>query len=413
MDKATEQLYREREQRYIDAVQLRIPDRVPTSVHLSYLPAKFTGITYKDSYYDFPKWKDAYIKTALWLQPDRCEYFPSQSGRVMEALDSKTMAWPGHGVGINSSHQFLESENMKADEYDHFLNDESDFNIRFLLPRTYGFLGPLSKLPPLESIQMMLPFHVLATPEFTNMMEKMAGIAREAVEWQKQVMGMFITLNENGFPGRSAMAGGGVPYDMISDFLRGMRGAMLDMYRCPDKLLAAIEKISQQTLKRIAMGPKATEFATAFIALHRGADGFMSLKQFEKFYWPYLMKLVHALVDAGYTPEIFFEGDYTKRLDYLQELPKAKVIARFDRSDMAKVKKALGGRVCISGNVPASLLQMGTVEEVKNYCKWLIDVVGKDGGLIVGPGSVVDEVKPENLKAMVDFTREYGKYRQA
>ena len=74
MDKSTEQLYREREKRYIDAVQLKVPDRVPTSVHLSYLPARFAGITYKDAYYDFPKWKDAYIKTALYYQPDhrRC-----------------------------------------------------------------------------------------------------------------------------------------------------------------------------------------------------------------------------------------------------------------------------------------------------------------------------------------------------
>jgi hypothetical protein len=411
MDKATEQLYREREKRYIDAVQLRIPDRVPTSVHLSYFPARFTGITYKDSYYDFPKWKDAYIKTALWLQPDRCEYFPTQSGRVMEALDSKTSVWPGHGIGVNSSHQWVEGEYMKAEEYDLYLNDQSDFNMRYLLPRSYGFLEPLTKLPPLESIQMMLPFHVLATPEFARMMERLSGIAREAIEWQKQVMGMFATLNECGFPGRTAMAGGGVPYDMISDFLRGMRGAMLDMYRCPDKLMAAIEKISQQTLKRIAMGPKANEFTTAFIALHRGADGFMSLKQFEQFYWPYLMKLVNALVEAGYTPEIFFEGDYTQRLEYLRELPKGKVIARFDRSDMAKAKEILGGHVCISGNVPASLLQTSDVAGVKKYCKWLIDVVGKDGGFIMGPGSVVDEVKPENLKAMVDFTREYGQYR--
>ena len=65
MDQATEKLYREREKRYIDAIQLRIPDRVPTSVHLSYLPARFTGIKYRDAYYDFPKWKEAYIKTAL------------------------------------------------------------------------------------------------------------------------------------------------------------------------------------------------------------------------------------------------------------------------------------------------------------------------------------------------------------
>jgi len=222
---------------------------------------------------------------------------------------------------------------------------------------------------------------------------------------------MIDEMNELGFPGRTAMVGGGVPYDMISDFMRGMKGAMLDMYRCPDKLLAAIEKVSQQTLKRIAAAPKAKGFTTAFIALHRGADGFMSLKQFELFYWPYLMKLVNALVDAGYTPEIFFEGDYTQRLEYLLELPKGKVIGRFDRTDMAKVKEVLGGHICIEGNVPASLLQTSDVEGVKKYCKWLIDVVGKDGGYIMGPGSVVDEVKIENLKAMIDFTHEYGRYR--
>jgi len=411
MDKATEQLYREREKRFIDAVQLRVPDRVPSSIHLSYFPARMQGITYRDAYYDFPKWKDAYIKTALWLQPDRCEYFPNACGMVMEAVDQKTMAWPGHGSGINSSHQFIEGERMKADEYDHYLNDQSDFNIRRLLPRFYGLLEPLSKLPPLASIGNYLPFEVMASPDFAHMLRKLADIAQESLEWNKQAFGMWAALNDNGFPGRPVGIGGGVPYDMITDFLRGMRGAMLDMYRCPDKLMSAIERLSEQTLKRIAAGPKATEFTTCFIALHRGADGFMSLKQFEQFYWPYLLQLVNALVDAGYTPEIFFEGDYTKRLEYLLQMPKGKCLGRFDRSDMARVKEVLGGHMCIQGNVPSSLLQTGNKEDVIKYCRWLIDVVGKDGGYVMGTGSVVDEVKPENLKAMVDFTREYGVYR--
>jgi uroporphyrinogen-III decarboxylase len=256
-----------------------------------------------------------------------------------------------------------------------------------------------------------LPFHILATAEFTDMLDRLSGIAREAMEWQKYTIEMFQKINEAGFPCNMAMIGGGVPYDMISDFMRGMRGSMLDMYRRPDKLLAAIEKLSQQSLELIAAAPKPERFTTTFIALHRGADGFMSLKQFEKFYWPYLLKLVRALVDAGYTPEIFFEGNYTQRLEYLRQLPKGKVIARFDRSDMARAKQVLGGHICISGNVPSSLLQTSDVEGVKKYCKWLIDVVGRDGGLIMGPGSVVDEVKPENLKAMIDFTHEYGEYR--
>jgi hypothetical protein len=48
---------------------------------------------------------------------------------------------------------------------------------------------------------------------------------------------------------------------------------------------------------------------------------------------------------------------------------------------------------------------------VKNICKRLIDVAGKDGGYIMAPASALDEVKPENLKTMIDFTKEYGKYR--
>jgi hypothetical protein len=47
---------------------------------------------------------------------------------------------------------------------------------------------------------------------------------------------------------------------------------------------------------------------------------------------------------------------------------------------------------------------------VKDYCKKLIDVVGKGGGFILSPRSSTDEVNPENLKAMIDYTIEYGKY---
>jgi uroporphyrinogen-III decarboxylase len=328
----------------------------------------------------------------------------------METLDQKFFVWPGHGVGENCSHQFVEAEYMKAEEYDNFLKDQSDFNIRTLMPRMYGTLAPLAALPPLHSMQIMVPVHLFAVPEFAEMIGKLSSIADEAVQWMRQTQEMLAALNENGFPCRMTMIGGLVPFDMISDLLRGMRGSMLDMYRRPDKLLAAIEKISAQTLESIAAAPKPKAFTTTFMALHRGADGFMSLEQFERFYWPYLLKQVRALVDAGYTPEIFFEGDYTQRLEYLLELPKGKVIARMDRTDMARAKEILGGHVCLSGNVPSSLLQTGTVEDVREYCKWLIDVAGRDGGLIVGPRSVVDEVKPENLKAMIDFTREYGKY---
>jgi uroporphyrinogen-III decarboxylase len=56
------------------------------------------------------------------------------------------------------------------------------------------------------------------------------------------------------------------------------------------------------------------------------------------------------------------------------------------------------------------MLQYGSEREIKNYCKKPIDIIGKDGGFILSPRSVTDEVKPANLKAMIDFTKEYGWY---
>jgi uroporphyrinogen-III decarboxylase len=411
MDKNAEQAHREREQRLVDAVQLKTPDRVPISIGLNYFPAKFTETTTWAAFYDFPSWKQVYIKAAKYYEPDRLLVVISQSGNVLEAVDAKQFRWPGHGVSRYHTHQFVEGEYMKEDEYDLLLNDTSDFLIRRYLPRIYGIMGPAANLPPLNMLINALPFNNLAAPEFVDMLEKLTKIAKVAVQWQTETASLARELTELGYFCRQPPILTGAPFDVVSDFLRGMRGTMLDMYRCPEKLLRACEMMCRIQLERIAQLPQSNEFSPAFMPLHRGAHGFMSLKQFETFYWPFLKRVSLALIDKGYTPDLFFEGNYTSRLEYIAELPKGKAIARFDQCDMARAKEILGKTVCISGNVPVSALQVGTVDDVKQVCKQLIDVAGKDGGYILGPASALDEVKPENLKAMIDFTKEYGKYR--
>ena len=108
---------------------------------------------------------------------------------------------------------------------------------------------------------------------------------------------------------------------------------------------------------------------------------------------------------------MFFEGNFTNRLEYLLDFPKGQMLARLDTTDIFRAKEILKDHVCIQGNVPSSLLQTGSVQDVKDHCKKLIDVIGKDGGFIISPRSSTDEVKPENLKALIDFTHEYGVYR--
>ena len=147
-----------------------------------------------------------------------------------------------------------------------------------------------------------------------------------------------------------------------------------------------------------------------FIPLHRGADGFMSNEQFEIFYWPQLKQLVEAIVDAGLTPWIEFEGDCDQRLEYLRELPQGKVVCWFDGTDVIKAKEALGDVTCIAGGMPMSILAGGTPEQVRERTIKVIEGAGNDGGFIMSSNNVLDDARPELMKVWVDTTREFGSY---
>ena len=48
---------------------------------------------------------------------------------------------------------------------------------------------------------------------------------------------------------------------------------------------------------------------------------------------------------------------------------------------------------------------------MKNYARKLIETAGKGGGFLMTNGAFIDDVKPENVRAMVEFTKEYGVYK--
>jgi uroporphyrinogen-III decarboxylase len=83
----------------------------------------------------------------------------------------------------------------------------------------------------------------------------------------------------------------------------------------------------------------------------------------------------------------------------------------FDKTDMAKAKKMIGDRCCISGNVPASLMIAGTPEEVKECCRKLIETCAPGGGYILAGGCTATETKnPDNFRAFMETAVKYGTY---
>ncbi len=139
----------------------------------------------------------------------------------------------------------------------------------------------------------------------------------------------------------------------------------------------------------------------------------MSNKQFEEFYWPGLRAIFMAMIDEGLVPFPFAEGKYTRRLKQITDTPKSGVVWWFDQTDMAEAKKYLGNVSCIVGNVPTSIVKTGTVDQVKEACRKLIETCAPGGGYILAGGASIDKGKMENLKAMQESASEYGVYKKS
>jgi len=79
--------------------------------------------------------------------------------------------------------------------------------------------------------------------------------------------------------------------------------------------------------------------------------------------------------------------------------------------DLAEVKKRLGKRMCIFGNMDIShVLSEGTREEVEAAVKAMLQAAALDGGFIMAMTNSHNEVKVENTRWMIEDTHRYGTY---
>lgn len=416
---SAEALYQQREKRFQDAVALRKPDRVPVVLFAEFFMTQHQGLTNQQAMYDCDRmveaWKASMLEFDWDMAPLPLGMLP---GSAMELLGILQYKWPGQDLDANLPYQFVEREYLRADEYDEFLSNPEVFTLRRLLPRISKAMQPLAVLPPLHwfySGYALLTFGlaITAMQPFQQMLEALQQAGKEVQKSLAAQARLAAELRALGYP-PIAQSFCNAPYDIVADNLRGMRGVMLDIYRQPDKLLAAIEFFTPLAIKSGIGQAKRTGNPRVFMPLHRGAGGFMSNEQYARFYWPGLKQMILAQIEAGLTPMPFFQGDYTPRLEFLAELPAGKVCGCFDVVDIKKAKEILGDTMCFMGNVPPQLLIVGTPEEVKGYVKELIDTFGDTGGLIINGAAsgVPQEAKPENVRAIKEAVLEYGLYSE-
>jgi len=393
-----EALYQARLSRYVTAMRNEKPDQIPIRPFVAEFVAKYCGFTAQEVAHDFDKAFVAARRCAADFDWDAVvgNMVYVWTG-LTKAISLKYYAVPGIEIPPDTGFQYIEppedNAHMQPDEYDQLIEDPTGFLYNVWLPRVADDVSPMGQP---TSMRNNLSF----VKGGMAMMNYFQGFGTQAA----------LLRGDSG----TVSAISGIlkgPFDIIADKLRGYKGLCMDMYRQPEKVLAACQAMAPHLLHVALSGADPDKNVPIGLWMHRGCVPFLSPAQFEKFYWPTLREVIEELWARGHQTLFYAEGEWNPNLKYIAELPDRSIIYHVDRGDIFEVHEAVGHKFCISGGIPNDLLAFGTPEEVRQCCKKVIDGVAGNGGYIMDASAIMqDDTRAENLKAMTDFTREYGVY---
>jgi uroporphyrinogen-III decarboxylase len=412
------ELYRQRAQRFVDVVQLRQPDRVPSLMMAAGMVTRYAGISFADTFYDAEKSAEATLKFVEDFRPEYSMLIGGlAAGKAYDLLGYHAYKWPGSSLPADMPFQYVEGEYMPAEDYDALANNPEGYMLRSYLPRVCSHLAGLRLVPslftPVEMIGISMWLAGLSPPPLQDALSRIG----QAFEHLSRSLAVSARTSATlvGHYGCPSLVGGitKAPFDIVADTLRGTRGALTDLHRRPEKVLAASEALVPSAIHMgVGSGPPGGS-PFVFMPLHKGAAGFISIRQFEKFYWPTYKRVLEGVIAAGMVPLSFVEGTYDQaRLEMIagSGLPAGRSVWLFDRSDLKLVKKCFSGFACVGGNVPVSLFRAGTPAQMEDHCRRLLDDVAPGGGFFLSTGAPVDEAAAAVVRAYMASAEKYGVY---
>lgn len=272
---------------------------------------------------------------------------------------------PGVELGRDDMIQILEVPQMTLEDYDYI-------NTKGWKAFQQHYYSDVLGIKP-EDFELSKRFRGYAA-------QKMAGT--EYVEW----------------------GGGGSPsaWDMLTS-MRGMTRFFRDLRKDPALIKETIANIHAECFPDFKAGLSKGDALTVMVqpGVRCNCD-FVNRRIFEEFTWPYVQMYADAVLEAGKYVHFHYDARWDDFLDFFTYFPKDCCIFDSDgATDIHKVGQILGDRMAITGNITASMLALGTPEEVRNEVKKQIDEFG-DGYIICSACTIPSNCKPENLQAMVE-----------
>lgn len=364
-DEATQKLYETREKRIRDAVALKTPDRVPVVPNGPAWPARALGVPMTEIANIPEKSYKHIIEAYTSLGDIDGIQAPAYDASTLPAMWLSRVKVPGRELPEDEIWQVDEMELMTLEDYEAIASD--------------GF-GPW-----LERYYA----------------ERLPGNQEQLARFLKTVPDALAFCREKGVvPFAPAVVT--IPYEYFCGG-RSMRVFLLDLYRHADKVEAAMEAALPVLIEQARGMIRAFGFISVWVGGWRSASEFVSPKLWDRFVFPYYQAMVDAVLEEGAIPLLHFDANWDRDIEKLRALPQGKCILSLDgKSDIFRAKRILEGHMCLMGDVPASLFSLGAVDEVRTYCKRLINEVGPGGFILSSGCDVPVDAKYENVKAFVE-----------
>jgi len=392
--------YQSRLNRYVTAMRNGQPDMVPIRPFVAEFTGVYAGYTCQELAHDYHKAFAAARKCAADFDWDAVvsNMVYVWTG-LTQAIGLKYYGIPGIDISANTGFQYREPSQQKAfmqpDEYDQLIDDPTGYLMNVWLPRVSTEMCKMGD-PVTRDHNLAILKGGMAMMEYFGAFGEQNARLRAESGTVSAISGIFKA-----------------PLDIIADKLRGYLGLVEDLYERRDKVVAACEALmphlhhvartTADPLRQVPIG----------YWMHRGCVPFVSPEIFKNIYWATVKPIIEELWSEGFQTLFYAEGKWDFHLESFAELPDRSIVYHVDQGDIFKAHQVLGDKFCLSGGVPNALLGHASPEDVRRCCKKIIDGVARDGGYIMDSGAIIqNDAKVENVKALTDFTREYGVYSQ-
>lgn len=203
--------------------------------------------------------------------------------------------------------------------------------------------------------------------------------------------------------------------------MQGMEQFLLGMAMDPDFARALLEKIAVYCKQ--LMGLFLEELGDNVDIIKIGDDlGIQKSLMISPQMYRDILKPVHAdfisFIKSRTRAKIFFHscGDIEPLIaDFIEigvDILNPIQTSSGSMSDLPALKKRFGKNMVFCGGIDSHrILPFGSVEEVRQEVRRVMQILGPGGGCMIGPvHTVMNDVPPENILAMVDAVEEFGHY---